>query len=577
MNKLLLIILIILILGLIVYSFLGNKEGFTNNSNTNTNIYPSVNSESNNDIFPYTGVYNSNSSNNSNGYDNYNHYTGSYSVLNPGTYYEPNGGTITVTNNSDGSLSIQETNPINNNSNTYISSQSNPTSSTSTSYYGSSNGYISNNQNTNNNSSIYYGNNGGTATVITLNDGNQGIQVTMPNGNTVTYAQTVNQNNTTTSNNNISSSAYYGSTGTTIPNNYNLAYNTPSTTNSMNNNISNLSNPNNNSSSSNYQSILYGPNGAIAIVNNSTNSVMIIQNGVSTNYINQNPSQTSGQTAVLKSSNGGTLNVSLVNGQINLTLVDQYGNTEIFTMNPSQNSNSSFNINQYNGTTFYGKNGSTATLNSNTINLTTNGNTTTYTSYPYGSPNVFVNPNGETAVISQANNSVVLIVVDQYGNTQVLNINNPQTNSIINYLIPPPPPQPVIMNPYYGAQNSYSSQSNYNNSSPYNSVLPSGISKSQIPPGEEDLYILKSEVIPPVCPACPSVNVCNKKEKCPPCPACARCPEPSFECKKIPNYNSSAYSSSSYYGSSDLDSFETGSTSKYLPLPVLNDFSTFGM
>jgi len=42
----------------------------------------------------------------------------------------------------------------------------------------------------------------------------------------------------------------------------------------------------------------------------------------------------------------------------------------------------------------------------------------------------------------------------------------------------------------------------------------------------------------------------------PPCPACERCPEPSFDCKKVPNYRSS-------------------SVSNYLPMPVLNDFSTF--
>ena len=28
-----------------------------------------------------------------------------------------------------------------------------------------------------------------------------------------------------------------------------------------------------------------------------------------------------------------------------------------------------------------------------------------------------------------------------------------------------------------------------------------------------------------------------KEAKCPPCAPCARCPEPSFECKKVPNYN----------------------------------------
>lgn len=90
-------------------------------------------------------------------------------------------------------------------------------------------------------------------------------------------------------------------------------------------------------------------------------------------------------------------------------------------------------------------------------------------------------------------------------------------------------------------------------------ALPKGIPKSQIPPGDEDLYILKSEVVPPVCPKCPDVKVCPKatSEKCPPCPPCARCPEPAFECKKVPNYNRKDDS--------------------YLPLPVLSDFSQFGM
>jgi hypothetical protein len=94
--------------------------------------------------------------------------------------------------------------------------------------------------------------------------------------------------------------------------------------------------------------------------------------------------------------------------------------------------------------------------------------------------------------------------------------------------------------------------------------MPPGIPRSQIPPGQEDLYILKSEIVPPVCPACPAYSVNNSsnqqqqtQQKCPPCPACARCPEPSFECKKVPNYNA-------------IDN-------NYLPIPVLNDFSTFGM
>jgi hypothetical protein len=48
----------------------------------------------------------------------------------------------------------------------------------------------------------------------------------------------------------------------------------------------------------------------------------------------------------------------------------------------------------------------------------------------------------------------------------------------------------------------------------------------------------------------------SDSESCPPCPACERCPEPAFDCKKVPNYRSP-------------------SIGQYLPLPILNDFSTF--
>ena len=94
----------------------------------------------------------------------------------------------------------------------------------------------------------------------------------------------------------------------------------------------------------------------------------------------------------------------------------------------------------------------------------------------------------------------------------------------------------------------------------YYSTLPPGIPASQIMPGDEHLYILKSEIVPPVCPACPafpSASVINNNDPPPPCPPCGRCPEPSFECKKVPNYNAANDDS--------------------LPVPVLNDFSSFGM
>ena len=87
------------------------------------------------------------------------------------------------------------------------------------------------------------------------------------------------------------------------------------------------------------------------------------------------------------------------------------------------------------------------------------------------------------------------------------------------------------------------------------SALPKGIPQSQIPKGSEDLYILKSEVVPPVCPACPTVMDCPKQKKCQPCPPCARCPEPNFTCKKVPNYSAPE--------------------NNQLPLPYLNSFSSF--
>ena len=94
----------------------------------------------------------------------------------------------------------------------------------------------------------------------------------------------------------------------------------------------------------------------------------------------------------------------------------------------------------------------------------------------------------------------------------------------------------------------------------YYSTLPPGIPASQIMPGDEHLYILKSEIVPPVCPACPafpSASVLNNQNSPPPCPPCGRCPESPFECKKVPNYNAV--------------------NSDTMPVPVLNDFSSFGM
>jgi hypothetical protein len=103
----------------------------------------------------------------------------------------------------------------------------------------------------------------------------------------------------------------------------------------------------------------------------------------------------------------------------------------------------------------------------------------------------------------------------------------------------------------------------YNNGYDYSSSEPQGVSRSNIPEGDEDLYMLKSQIVPPVCPACPGFNKTvninsSSSDKCQPCPACARCPKPAFDCKKVPNYKT-------------IDD-------SFLPSPVMNTaYSTYGM
>ena len=114
-----------------------------------------------------------------------------------------------------------------------------------------------------------------------------------------------------------------------------------------------------------------------------------------------------------------------------------------------------------------------------------------------------------------------------------------------------PTPKHNHNKPHHSAHNKHH---NSGHSKPNNRPIPGSL----IPPGQEDMYILKSEIVPPVCPAMPNNASCPREKPCPPCPPCARCPEPSFECKKVPNY-------------------QAGNTSTYLPKPILTDFSKFGI
>lgn len=96
-----------------------------------------------------------------------------------------------------------------------------------------------------------------------------------------------------------------------------------------------------------------------------------------------------------------------------------------------------------------------------------------------------------------------------------------------------------------------------------------GIRRGEIPPGDEDLYVLKSSIVPPICPKCPDVAA-SGGGKCPPCPPCGRCPESQFECKKVPNYNAGPNVGGGFGGI-------IGAGDGGAPMPTLTSFSTFGL
>ena len=273
------------------------------------------------------------------------------------------------------------------------------------------------------------------------------------------------------------------------------------------------------------------------------------------------------------------------------------------------------------GTVFYGPNGGTVSVKTNsdgtqsleitsangeepeifvldsTTTSTTVESMTTYTGVR-GDAVVFRGPNNATATVIYTNDGQQAIRVRTNNGTVTYTssgttVYNPDVNTVgyndpgYNYNNPPGtvgPSNPPGYNNAPGTAGPYNppgynnppgtagpyNPPGYNNApgtaGPYNppgvdktyyDSLPPGVPRSQIPPGQEDLYILKSQVVPPVCPACPTnCSLLDDNSKCPPCPACERCPEPSFECKKVPSYSG---------------------INSYLPVPVLSDFSTFGM
>ena len=126
-------------------------------------------------------------------------------------------------------------------------------------------------------------------------------------------------------------------------------------------------------------------------------------------------------------------------------------------VNGGQSYNDEYNSNQYSSTDYTGPQGNSATVYTgpqgnysvqpdNNVNYNS-ASSTSYSGSQGGSANVYTGPQGNQAVSATGPNGQTITAT------------------------------------------------------PQNTVQ--GVPRNQIPQGDEDLYILKSEVVPPVCPACP--------------------------------------------------------------------------
>jgi hypothetical protein len=271
------------------------------------------------------------------------------------------------------------------------------------------------------------------------------------------------------------------------------------------------------------------------------------------------------------------------------TTTDSSSTTDTSSTTDSSSSMSDY-INVFMKGFDYGKQYSSNNNTSN--NNSTSNDSTSYDNYNHYSgsayPTIFYGPAGQTARVIQNGTSITIVVTTQNGNTEIYYIDNNAQPGVKKFYGPNGNNATIVSGNdgkkalkittndgktiIFTADNTYNYQSvdktmfegDTSNKYPtYNDAFTTqsnaqGIPKSMIPPGQEDLYILKSEVVPPVCPKCPDPILKCEDKKCPPCKPCGRCDEPDFTCQKVPNYNALA-------------------KKDFIPIPVLNDFSTFGM
>jgi hypothetical protein len=130
-----------------------------------------------------------------------------------------------------------------------------------------------------------------------------------------------------------------------------------------------------------------------------------------------------------------------------------------------------------------------------------------YYNYDLNNTDKFTGPNNSYARVDfGTDNQPRISIYDSNGNVKVFandgthSNNNPTNNTQTNYT-----------HTNYTNTNSTISTNNYNSPSSFSSSLPRGIPEDRIVPGTEDLYILKSQIVPQY-NTIPSCKPCSKKK-----------------------------------------------------------------
>lgn len=271
--------------------------------------------------------------------------------------------------------------------------------------------------------------------------------------------------------------------------------------------------------------------------------------------------------------NGNTATITNINGQIVIKVTRSDGVVTIYS--PTQNTGITYDPNTSNTTNTYSSKGTITYTGpyGTTATVTTLGGITEIT--------VKFRNNSSSVFFIDKNDTSGTIYVDAYGDKAVLHNENgtivvtTRQGETLTYtkVAGTPGYSTYTSTPYYSSTsvtNTNTGNTAGSVTGPYDNTIyyanngngnvnGKPVTVSSIPPGDEDLYILKSQVVPPVCPVCPPpiVKKCAKEKECGPCPI-QRCPTAPFKCVKQPDY--------------------TNPTIKqYLPIPVLNSFSSFGL